>query len=106
MVESDHTTRTVWQAQAVDGVRLPFVTFVFRYRSLGEISSFNECMQRLQADTNAEALKVLHLIPRTPSPPPLEDRDTLSAEEVRELQRQFKAIKVPRQRSVGLSFRG
>ena len=95
-VESGHTARSVWKAQAVDGVRFPFVTFVFRYRSLGEIASLNDCMQRLQADTGAEALKVLRLIPRTPSPPALEDRDTLSAEEVRELQRQFKAIKVPR----------
>lgn len=36
------------------------------------------------------------IIPRTPTPPPLEDRDvtTLDQHELRELQKQLKALKV------------
>jgi hypothetical protein len=36
------------------------------------------------------------IIPRTPSPPPLEERDitTLSADELREIQKRFLALRV------------
>ncbi|PPJ59205.1 hypothetical protein CBER1_03034 [Cercospora berteroae] len=47
---------------------------VFKYRSLG-------------------SLKAEMVIPRTPSPPPLEEKEQLSREEVRELQKQMKELK-------------
>ena len=39
--------------------------------------------------TCADALRSMHIIPRTPSPPPLEERDpaTLTLDELRELQK-------------------
>lgn len=44
----------------------------------------------------AENLKAELIIPRTPTPPPLEERpvDTLSLEELRELQRRAKKFRV------------
>ncbi|GIZ44174.1 hypothetical protein CKM354_000737800 [Cercospora kikuchii] len=47
---------------------------VFKYRSLGN-------------------LKAEMVIPRTPSPPPLEEKEQLSQEEVRELQKQMRDLK-------------
>lgn len=46
--------------------------------------------------TGEDALKSMLIIPRTPSPPPLEERDmaTLSLDELRELQKQFLAMRV------------
>lgn len=60
--------RTVFNIQLIDPKCTPFATFNFRYRSRA-------------------ALKALCIIPRSPSPVPLEDRpvDDLSPEEMREL---------------------
>ncbi|KAG9517387.1 hypothetical protein KCV07_g6167, partial [Aureobasidium melanogenum] len=63
-----------WKSDAVDGVKDPAAVFVFHYRSKA-------------------ALKKLMIIPRTPSPVPLEDRpiNELSPEEMAELLRRYKA---------------
>lgn len=47
-------------------------------------------------NVETEALKSMLIIPRTPSPPPLEERDisTLSPAELVELQKQLKSMKV------------
>ncbi|KAF9693595.1 hypothetical protein EKO04_008533 [Ascochyta lentis] len=60
--------RTICEFDYVDRKRRPLATYTFKYRS-------------------RDALKSLLLIPRSPSPVPLEDRDidTLSPEELREL---------------------
>ncbi|KAK4496758.1 hypothetical protein PRZ48_012741 [Zasmidium cellare] len=59
-----------------DGQHNPVATFVFRYRSM-------------------QALKSMLIIPRTPTPPPLEERDfdTLTREELKELHRRAKEAK-------------
>ncbi|KAK4575240.1 hypothetical protein LTR86_001092 [Recurvomyces mirabilis] len=58
-------------------------TFMFRYRS-------------------REALRMMYIIPRTPTAPPVEERDfnTLSRDELEELHKQYKAIKEKQQAAV------
>ncbi|KAK1057011.1 hypothetical protein LTR74_014470 [Friedmanniomyces endolithicus] len=62
--------------EPVRGFPDPYVKVVFRYRSL-------------------ETLKCMSIIPRSPTPPPLEEReyDTVNREDFVELQRQLKALK-------------
>ncbi|KAI8934336.1 hypothetical protein NX059_009072 [Plenodomus lindquistii] len=72
-----HVSKVDWvDYDYVHGSHKPFAVFEFKYRS-------------------EEALKSLRIIPRTPSPVPLEDRpeEELSNEEKLELIRQFKAEK-------------
>jgi hypothetical protein len=63
----------------------PFATFVFKYRSRGRASS--DTSYTLHLMLSLDALKSLMVIPRSPSPVPLEDRDiaTLTEAEMREL---------------------
>jgi hypothetical protein len=65
--------------------KLPFATFVFKYRSRGRSSS--DTLYTLHLTLYLAALKSLMVIPRSPSPVPLEDRDiaTLTEAEMREL---------------------
>ncbi|KAK5130485.1 hypothetical protein LTR08_002007 [Meristemomyces frigidus] len=74
---------TTYESAAVSGQPNPFAVYEFRYRSL-------------------EALKSLLIIPRTPTPPPLEERDitTLSPDEMRELQRRARAAKDEREAKI------
>ncbi|KAK3109587.1 hypothetical protein LTR53_016998 [Teratosphaeriaceae sp. CCFEE 6253] len=67
---------TFKSAQPIGGVPNPYVTLVFRYRSL-------------------EALKAMSILQRTPSPPPLEERDydSINRDDAVELQRQLKELK-------------
>lgn len=58
----------------VDRTETPAASFVFRYRS-------------------RQALISSMIIPRTPSPTPIEERAELSAEDIRELQRQVKELR-------------
>jgi hypothetical protein len=65
--------------------------------------------QVIQLTGMAETLKSMLIIPRTPSPPPLEEKDNLTVEEVRELQRRMKEVLVshlssPQCRSCVLTF--
>ncbi|KAK4951596.1 hypothetical protein LTR10_010573 [Elasticomyces elasticus] len=68
--------RTTYNIKPVSGLPDPYATVVFRYRSL-------------------ETLKSMLIIPRTPSPPPLEERDyeSVNRDEFLELQRQLKELK-------------
>lgn len=59
----------------VDHTETPAATFIFYYRS-------------------EQALKSLMIIPRTPSPPPIEEIDELTPGKVRRLQRQMKELKI------------
>ncbi|KAK0937568.1 hypothetical protein LTR29_010901 [Friedmanniomyces endolithicus] len=63
-------------AKAVPGLPDPYATIVFRYRSL-------------------EMLKSMSIIPRTPTPPPLEEREyeTSNRDDFLELQRQLREMK-------------
>ena len=72
--------------------------FLFRYRSLGK-TSLTVQKSIIKLTRAAAALKSAGIIPRTPSPPPptpLEDRDaeTLSMDEIKELQKRALAFKV------------
>ncbi|KAK5697157.1 hypothetical protein LTR97_007292 [Elasticomyces elasticus] len=69
-------SRVVHKVSPVQGLPNPYTTVVFRYRSL-------------------ETLKSMLIIPRTPSPPPLEERDyeSVNRDEFLELQRQLKELK-------------
>ena len=71
IVTKDYATT---KASFVDKTKTPIAIFVFRYRS-------------------RQALVSSMIIPRTPSPPPIEERADLSAEEIRELQRQVKELR-------------
>ncbi|KAK3112409.1 hypothetical protein LTR53_011356 [Teratosphaeriaceae sp. CCFEE 6253] len=80
---------TFKSAQPIGGVPNPYVTLVFRYRSLARITS------KPGSSHEAEALKAMSILQRTPSPPPLEERDydSISRDDVVELQRQLKELK-------------
>ena len=70
----------------------PFATYVFYYRSLG-MKIFPEfCQLLLLISAPADALKALMIIPRTPTPLPLERRNSedLTADERLELIRRLK----------------
>ncbi|KAK5710576.1 hypothetical protein LTR15_012905 [Elasticomyces elasticus] len=69
-------TTNLFRTTAVGGVPDPYAIIEFRYRSL-------------------ESLKAMLIIPRTPSPPPLEDRDfdSLSREELQQLHQRMRAIR-------------
>ncbi|KAI4610889.1 hypothetical protein J4E80_007918 [Alternaria sp. BMP 0032] len=69
-----HARTTCWHYDHV--TKSPFATFKFKYRSL-------------------DALRILGLIPREPTPPPLEERpeDELTPDELRQLVKQFKEQK-------------
>ncbi|KAK6396689.1 hypothetical protein LTR65_008587 [Meristemomyces frigidus] len=71
-----HKRSTYKSTTVVPGQPGPFAVYKFHYRSL-------------------EALKSLLIIPRTPSPPPLEERDitTLTHDELCELQRRARAAR-------------
>ncbi|KAK4891814.1 hypothetical protein LTR27_009666 [Elasticomyces elasticus] len=70
------TVRSTMCTEPVTGVPAPYTTLVFRYRSL-------------------ETLKSMLIIPRTPSPPPLEERsiESMSRDELQELQRQLRELR-------------
>ncbi|KAG9587462.1 hypothetical protein KCU77_g9196, partial [Aureobasidium melanogenum] len=72
--ETDHADSTFWDTKTVIGVKDPAAVFVFHYRSKA-------------------SLKNSMIIPRTPSPVPLEDRpeEELTPEEMAQLVRQLKA---------------
>ncbi|KAH0364053.1 hypothetical protein KCU65_g6976, partial [Aureobasidium melanogenum] len=72
--ETYHLKSQAWKSKPVVGVKDPVAVFEFRYRSKA-------------------SLKQLMIIPRTPSPVPLEDRpeEELSREEMTELLRRYKA---------------
>ncbi|KAK0247167.1 hypothetical protein LTS09_017689 [Friedmanniomyces endolithicus] len=65
-----------FKVKRVQGLPNPYATVIFRYRSI-------------------EALKSMLIIPRTPTPPPLQEReyDSIDRQDVLELQRQLKAMK-------------
>ncbi|KAF2651345.1 hypothetical protein K491DRAFT_761119 [Lophiostoma macrostomum CBS 122681] len=71
--QRNNTPSTAYDFDYVDPNKRPFATFVFKYRSLA-------------------ALKALHVIRRTPSPTPLEERpeEELSQAELLELVRRLK----------------
>lgn len=73
----------------------PAATFVFCYRSSGTYCC-NTSIDSTTANECSESLKSSRIIPRTPTPEPLEERDidSLSREELIELQNQVKAAKV------------
>ncbi|KAI5359905.1 hypothetical protein Slin14017_G094660 [Septoria linicola] len=73
-VERQVSGRVRRHATFVDPQEVPVATYVFKYRSL-------------------EALKSESIVPRTPSPTPLEKREELTSEELRELQRQIREFK-------------
>ncbi|KAK5720873.1 hypothetical protein LTR15_006835 [Elasticomyces elasticus] len=69
----------------------PFATYIFKYRSKRTLylpASFNAMLIDILGDLQIEGV-----LPRTPSPLPLEERDpdSLTAEEARELVRQMRA---------------
>ncbi|KAF2210148.1 hypothetical protein CERZMDRAFT_86456 [Cercospora zeae-maydis SCOH1-5] len=66
------------KTEPVDGNAQPVAKMVFKYRS-------------------RESLRAEMIIPRTPSPPPLEEKEELSQEEVRELQRQMRDLRAFKQ---------
>jgi hypothetical protein len=78
---------TLYESTYVNPDKGPFATFCFKYRSLGALRQAY-CFQTTNEDELA-ALKSLLIIPRSPSPVPLLERnvDTLSLEETRELLR-------------------
>ncbi|CAD0109022.1 unnamed protein product, partial [Aureobasidium uvarum] len=79
-----------WETKPVPGVKNPVGSYVFHYRS-------EWCVNLAQPSHNCSpppaALKELLIIPRTPSPVPLEDRPEkdLSPEEMAELLRRYRA---------------
>jgi hypothetical protein len=83
--EQPAPTRTFSNFSHVDRNQMPFATFVFKYRSGGRDSS--DTSYALHLILSLDALKSLMVIPRSPSPVPLEDRDiaTLTEAEMREL---------------------
>ena len=89
---------TTWKTYPADGHEDPFATFNFKYRSRRKsYGTESYTMRRLIRLVGA--LKSLLLIPRTPSPIPLEDRDfeTLTQEERDEFARgQHVSSLVPR----------
>lgn len=76
--------RKVYTTMYIDPPDIPFATVEFRYRSLG---MWLMTLQTQTAHTCLEALKVEGVMPRSPSPMPLEERpiDSLSQQEMREL---------------------
>ena len=71
IVTKDYATT---KASFVDKTKTPSAIFVFRYRS-------------------RQALISSMIIPRPTTPPPIEERGELTAQEIRELQRQVKELK-------------
>lgn len=71
-------------ADFVNGTATPFATSTFKYRSLGPYYLLRAYACLL---TSTAALKSLGIIPRSPSPVPLEERhiDTLTPAEMREI---------------------
>jgi len=78
-------------SEYLDGKDRPFAVFNFKYRSRSATTL--RIIARFEADSchlpTSEALQDLRIIPRTPTPVPLEDRplEELTAEEMRELLR-------------------
>jgi hypothetical protein len=68
----------------------PFAVFNFRYRSSGKC--FCHSSAPLTLIITAAALKSLHIIPRSPSPVPLEDRpeEDLTPAEMAELLKRYR----------------
>ena len=78
----------------VAGVPTPAATFVFVYRSLGKNLASLE--SRTTPANKSDALKAMLVVPRTPEPVPLEDRDpnTYTISDIQELQRRLRAQRV------------
>lgn len=83
--------KRVLETLYVDYTETPAATFIFYYRSerklLGPLRS-------VRANALPEALKSLMIIPRTPSPPPIEEEYGPTSQKIRQLQRQVKELKV------------
>lgn len=86
-------TRISYTYERVAGHEDAAAVFVFKYPSTGQLPLVHVRDPLL---TKTDALNSMSIIPRTPSPPHIEDRDinTLSLEELKELQRRTKASKV------------
>jgi len=91
----------IWHCKYLDGKDKPVGMYKFRYRSLGMYATFRRCALLMDL---VESLKSLCIIPRSPSPIPLEDRDPdeLTEAEKNELLKRYKvcgdqvlALKLP-----------
>lgn len=94
-----------WLYDYVNEERLPFAKYHFKYRSLGErpptshplfMRRFFRIRRTLTDHNRVEALKSLYIVPRSPSPVPLDERpeENMSPDELRELVRQLKVGKM------------
>ncbi|KAK5696687.1 hypothetical protein LTR97_007991 [Elasticomyces elasticus] len=86
-----HTTKYISPCTSFQKGVKPFATYIFKYRSKRTLylpASFNAMLIDILGDLQIEGV-----LPRTPSPLPLEERgpDSLTAEEARELVRQMRA---------------
>ena len=84
----------IWKCRLVEGEPDPAAVFVFCYRSLGKVRV--QRVSQRESTNKSAALKSMLIIPRTPTPPPLEERDfaTFSADELKELKKKFLELKV------------
>lgn len=82
-------------ATAIEGLPNPAASFVFCYRSLGEYAASKSAVG-FESLTSSDALKSMRIIPRTPTPALLEERDfaTLSQDDLKELHKQLREMKV------------
>lgn len=69
----------------IDSQKKPYAQYVFKYRSLGKYR--RDLLRLIYPNPVSAALRALSIVPRSPSPVPLEDRPAaeLSEAEVREL---------------------
>jgi hypothetical protein len=83
--EQPVVTRNVMDFDHVDSNQMAFATYIFKYRSRGRSVANPACTIHLML--YLAALESLMVIPRSPTPIPLEDRDidTLTEAEMREL---------------------
>ena len=77
----------------------PAAVFIFQYRSTGK-SYHSSSKSRILSNYSTEALKSMHILPRTRSPTPIEERDPTNLDQEQmlanylELQKQLKDSKV------------
>ena len=78
----------------MDGEPNPAATFVFRYRDHGESASTSP--HTVAEADGIDTLKSTLIIPRTPDPEPVEERDVdeMSRDELRAMQKRLKELEV------------
>lgn len=99
--EHVHEPVTYWETTRPYGED-PIAVFIFKYRSRSKV--YLQIIYNLMADFHTGDLQIEGVIPRSPSPVPLEERDPddLSPEEARELvrrhrQREQERIKIKKE---------